>query len=191
MACYENPVTGPTSCRAALVMGGLAASTCSAPNEISSHDQSPEVTDLVDVAQWLPCDDAEDPWPLHRPGEIACDIAGWYPEDGNLEIDTGHCNYASLCQPAARTVTAGDTIEVQMWHFDLTAPEPSRAHLAITIGGHIILEREVPIPSAAASIEHAWLAPLDFPQTAPVTVHLHNHGQNTWTLAGLRHITSR
>lgn len=117
----------------------------------------------------------------HRPQEITCNnVGGWYLEDGNLEVDTGECNYLSLTEPAAIDLPAGTRIETEISHFDLTAAEPSEAHIAIIIAGETIWEETIPIPSDGEVIELALDLPSAVEAGDSVEFHLHNHGQNSW-----------
>jgi len=107
-------------------------------------------------------------------------------ERGMLEIDTGRCNYLWLSQPAQRAVRAGDRFRLRILHFDLTAAEPARAHLALVFGDEVIAEREVDIPQAAQAVELTGTLDRALARGDRVGLHLHNHGQNTWLLADVQ-----
>lgn len=143
--------------------------------------------DLVDPAAWLSVPAADDPFAAHRPPAIDCPAnLGWLIEKDSIEIDTGACNYAGLVQPSLHAVARGDTLRAFLYHFDLLAAAPATAHLAVTLGGDVIFDREIAIPGPAAVFDVALAAPADAPAGAPVVFHLHNHGQNTWTFARLQ-----
>ena len=72
-----------------------------------------------------------------------------------------------------------------LWHGDLAFEETATAHVAISIGGELVWEQAVKIPTEAEIFDVK--VPLDFeaPAGTPVEYHLHNHGYNTWTLLQL------
>jgi hypothetical protein len=70
-------------------------------------------------------------------------------------------------------------------HFDLTAPEPSVAHLAVTWGDRTLTEAFVPIPSSADVLDFELELTEELETGTPITLHLHNHGQNTYQFGSL------
>jgi hypothetical protein len=129
---------------------------------------------------------SEDPLVAHQPVEIDCGVAGIYPERNALEIDTRYCNYALVAAPAKLAVSKGTTIEIALHHFDLNAPEPATAHLALLFDRDVQWETTIGIPSTAAVLHVSFEATRDLAEGEPVRLHLHNHGQNTWTLSSVR-----
>ena len=126
-----------------------------------------------------------DPLADHRPAPVDCGLAGIFLEGDELDIDTNFCNYAMIEQPGLVEVKEGATITLSMRHFDLTAAEPATAHVALLLGETIAWERTLVIPGPAEVITLDIDAPIDHPLGAPVRFHLHNHGQNTWTLSSI------
>ena len=141
---------------------------------------------LVDAALWLAQDRSRDPFADHRPDAVACGIAGFYAERGALEIDTAQCNYLAIEQPAMHSVRAGDEIAFELLHYDLTAPTPAAAHVALTLDGGVAWQTEIAIPAPANAITVSASATRAISAGAPIGFHLHNHGQNTWLLRALR-----
>jgi len=141
---------------------------------------------LVAAGAWTDAPPQDDPLSGHQPDAIECDIAGWFVENGELEVNTSRCNYLALTQPSLTAVEPGDVINLQLRHFDLTAPEPASAHVALLFGDDVVWELDVPIPGAAQVLDVEWTAQGALPEGSPVGLHLHNHGQNTWTLAHVR-----
>lgn len=124
---------------------------------------------------------SEDPFLEHRPAAFLCHpLTAYYAEAGDLELDTGSCDYFALGQPALVDAAAGDRVLGRLRHFDLTAAEPSEAHLAVTWGAVTLTETRLPIPSPAAIIEFELTLPQRLGTADLVTLHLHNHGQNTY-----------
>jgi hypothetical protein len=143
----------------------------------------PEPLTLNDL--WVQMEAAADPLADHRPDPVDCGIAGIFLEGEELDIDTNFCNYAMIEQPGLVEVKEGATITLSMRHFDLTAAEPATAHVALLLGETIAWERTLVIPGPAEVITVDFDAPVDHPLGAPVRFHLHNHGQNSWTLSSI------
>lgn len=145
---------------------------------------------VVSAYAWQLVDAAADPFGDMRPSDSECDPAGLAVEDGaggpEFEIDTGVCNYASVGQPALTAGIAGETLRVRIWHDDLTSLDGEAAgYVGIQIGDTIVYEADVPIP-AEAGLLSADLALLSaFEVGTDVVVHIHNHGENTWSVVEL------
>lgn len=147
------------------------------------------MVDLVAPTAWQPLAAADDPLADHRPPDAACTFGlGWLVEPMGLEVNTATCNYGAFVQPTLHPIARGSRLSLQLYHFDLLAPEPATAHVAVLIGGNMIFEREIAIPGKANVFgdELGLVACFDAPAGAPVVFHLHNHGQNTWTFASLQ-----
>ena len=128
----------------------------------------------------------DDPFAAHRPAEIICNnLTGYYREESSLEVSTAHCNYLSLVEPAHVSARAGDVVTTEISHFDLTAPEPATAHVALFAGPHVLFEQDVEIPGPAQVISVSVALPADIEPGELVGIHLHNHGQNTWNFGPL------
>ena len=121
----------------------------------------------------------------HRPEELACEEWAYRPEDGAFEVDTGVCNYLSVEQPSLAAIRQGDIVDIALWHQSLVAPS-GQAHLAILIGGDLIWEKTVDIPSYPAAYSPQIAALRAYPTGTPIVFHLHNHGSNNWQLLHLK-----
>lgn len=155
------------------------------PDDAKAHDpdahQVPQP--LIDLAQLQRVEGTvDDPMPEHRPEPVVCGEDGAYLEDSQLEINTRFCNYASFRASALRSVAIRQKVTIHITHFDLTSPEPAQAHLALFAGHERIWEKYVDIPRRADVIGATFEAQSAIPRGAPITFHLHNHGQNTWRL---------
>lgn len=141
---------------------------------------------LVDLGAWHGADLYSDPLADHQPSVVRCGLAGYYLERGELELDTGSCNYLYLEAPALHAVEAGRELRLSLRHFDLTAPEPASAHVALLLGDSVQWELTLDVPGPADSYEVSFHASESIAADDPVRLHLHNHGQNTWTFSSLR-----
>lgn len=126
-----------------------------------------------------------DPLPDHRPSEVVCPDYAYAVEGSILEVDTGACNYLTMSQPSALPVQACDTVQVTVSHFDLYAPEPAEAHVAVFLGGDAVMDEVRRIPGPSGFIYLRWKAARDYDAGAPVVFHIHNHGVNEWQFVDL------
>lgn len=145
------------------------------------------MVDLVKPQFWQPLAAADDPRPDHRPDVVTCPLGtGYLFEPGGFEVNTNGCNYAAFTQPTLAPIVPGARITLDFYHFDLVAPAPATAHVLVLAGDHVLFEREIAVPGAAYVYEVDFVADFDLPAGAPAVLHLHNHGQNTWTLASVQ-----
>jgi len=110
---------------------------------------------------------------------------GYVLEGATLEIDTGACNYLSLTQGLPMDLTAGDTLRVRAWWQRLASDVPAVGHISVVVGDTVIWQEDVAIPGSADARDVEIAAPRAFASGEPVTLHLHNHGYNTWQFADL------
>ena len=142
--------------------------------------------ELVDHELWEQIEAAEDPLADHRPQTVECGIAGAFLEFDRYEVDTNFCNYLAVRQPSLGAIEEGQILELGLYHFDLTAPEPAEAHVAMLVEGEIMWERTIPIPGPGSVFDESFASPISAPAGSEVVFHLHNHGQNTWALQHFR-----
>jgi hypothetical protein len=183
--------------RAVLVACGLLGTAClpagaggddeqTSASETETGGGVGEFVSLIDHAQWVQIEATqEDPLAAHRPSAIDCGVAGWYQENEIIEIDTNFCNYLALRQDSLAAITEGAKVRLGFYHFDLVAPEPALAHVAVLVDGALLWEQEIEIPGAAMVYALEFEAPFSAPAGAELVFHLHNHGQNTWALQAL------
>jgi hypothetical protein len=145
----------------------------------------PSSGDLVWGEDWELDLDASDPLASHRPEGASCEERAISYEYDGVEIATADCGYAQLVQPLRVDIVAGQRARIVAWHQDLVAEEDAQAHLAVLIGSTVIWEQDVDIPSVAEIWDEELELPLDAAAGERVTLHLHNHGSNTWTLQSL------
>lgn len=179
------------ACALAGACGDAGSGGTTAASETSATTDVPELegtmVDLARPALWQPLAAADDPLAAHRPDAIECPLGtGWLVEPTGFEVNTGACNYAAFVQPALAAVAPGAQISIDLYHFDLLAPEPATAHLAVLVGDVVVFERDIAIPGPANVHEIELVADFSAPAGTPVVLHLHNHGQNTWTFGSFR-----
>lgn len=145
-----------------------------------------EFAELIDHGHWVQIEASEeDPLAAHRPSTITCGVAGWYEENAIIEIDTNFCNYLALRQDTLAAITEGAQVRLGFYHFDLVAPEPALAHVAVLVDGQLLHEQEIAIPGTAMVYALELEAPFSAPIGSELVFHLHNHGQNTWALQSI------
>lgn len=144
-----------------------------------------EFVALVDPMAWAQVPEPLDPLAAHRPAEVQCSIGGWLFEPQGFEVNTLQCNYAMFSAPSQAAVLAGSRVVATLYHFDLVAAEPATAHVALLLGETLLWETEVEIPGKANAFNIDVVVDTTIPAGTPVYFHLHNHGQNTWTLGAI------
>lgn len=137
---------------------------------------------LVSGEAWEAAGAEDDPLAAERPALVDCPTAAWGFEAGGLEIQTGACNYFFVTQPSLAAIEEGDAIDVVVFHQYLDAAEPAQGHVAILVGDTVVWEAYAKIPSDANVLEARVVAERAWPAGTPVSVHLHNHGYNAWTV---------
>lgn len=167
------------------------ADTAQAP-DAEADTAAPEPTGPVITSdRWeVVTDDSEDPFSELRPDGAECDPEGYQvemlAEEEVFSIDTWSCNYVTLRQTTLRDLRAGDVVEGRIWHFDLTAPSPGGdAYVAYHLGGEVLWEESVRIPSSSGLVLPTWTMAADAPAGTPLYFHLNNHGSNSWSVIDL------
>jgi hypothetical protein len=156
------------------------------PNDASTDGSGADEAALIDHQSWQRYDRSLDPLVAEQPTELECGIAGFFVERGELEIDSARCNYLLAEHPALLPVRRGQRLTLEFRHYDLAADEPAETHIAILFGNQRQWETRIAIPSAANTIHAEFVATEDLAVGGPIRLHLHNHGQNTYTFAWLR-----
>ncbi len=141
-----------------------------------------EFVPLVLPMDWQQVPAPQDPLVSHRPAEVSCPLGAWLYEPQGLEVNTGLCNYGMFVQPSRAAIVPGARLRASLYHFDLSSEPPATAHVALMLAEAVIWEQDIAVPGKANA--YAIDLTLDFTAAAgtPVYFHLHNHGQNTWTL---------
>lgn len=122
----------------------------------------------------------------HRPAEVNCPRdTGWLVEEDAMEVRTEFCNYLSVSQQSLLDLEAGTDLELVLSHSALNFNAPATAHIAVSIAGTPIWDTTVDIPGASALLKEKLVLPFAVHRGDPIEVHLHNHGNNTWTVHSL------
>jgi hypothetical protein len=148
---------------------------------------------LVDHGLWRLATEEEDPWRSDRPIDIECDSSGRQPEDFggqfSLGIDTGLCGYTTVVQETIEPICAGEKLFVWIWHFGLTGPEGSNAHLGVQIADELVYTETLPIPNTSGLIAEGFALKDAYPAGTKIYFHVRNHGANTYQLLELSRCT--
>lgn len=169
----------PTDWIALLLMLGTVSGCTSA------EDVAGPIVELQDRNVWTESTEQNDPFADHRPAVTGCPAAAWITEREVLELSTVYCNYISINSPTLLDLRPGDELAIEAFHFDLTSPEPASGHWAIVIGKEIIWETGTSIPGPAQFFDETVRVTQSHPVGTPVTIHLHNHGQNSYGISGI------
>jgi len=92
------------------------------------------------------------------------------------------CNWLTLSQLSLRDISAGDAVEIRMYHAQLTWPVGASARIMFVIGDEVAVDYEVPIPNVSDFPSETWIAPKDYPAGTQLLFHVDNHGSNEYML---------
>jgi hypothetical protein len=144
-----------------------------------------EFVALVDPMAWAPVPAPDDPLADHRPADVQCPIGAWLFEPQGFEVNTLQCNYGMFGASSQVAVLPGRRVVATLYHYDLLAPEPASAHVALLLGDTLLWEMDIAIPGKADVYAIDVVVDATVPAGTPVYFHLHNHGQNTWVLGAV------
>ncbi len=162
--------------------------TASAADDTASESAtSAPAAALVTMEDWVVASEP-DPMEAHRPEVDGCTELGWGVEGESLEVDTGICAFLSLTQPLRVDLSVGEPVEWVFWHGWLTNPTPAEGHVAIYVGQELLVEQWIDIPGDPWSYTEVVPSSISAPAGTPVTLHLHNHGSNTWNVLRLERV---
>jgi hypothetical protein len=159
-----------------------------AAETMSVHPAARARGPLVDPNVWQTVSASEDPFD-DRPATPNCPAGAYMSEilsgEEVFSVDTGACSYITVRQATLRDVAKGERLVARVWHFSLNAGESATAHVALRLGDSTLLDETVPIPSQGGLLAIDQVSDSAFPEGVPVYFHLHNHGDNSWSLVEL------
>jgi hypothetical protein len=141
---------------------------------------------LIDNQGWRRYDATLDPLRSHQPAELSCAASATFVEYGSFEIDTTRCNYVLSEHPAQLAIPAGTQVKLELLHYDLTAPEPAEAHLAVLFADALQWETKISIPKAGDVVKANFVATRGLAVGEQIRLHLHNHGGNAYLVVALQ-----
>ena len=147
---------------------------------IGKNGDSAKEQTWLDLTKWHMLDAVEDPLFDHRPTEVDCPPSALQVELGQLEIQTGTCNYAALAFQTQYDLPEDTFLEALVLHTGLWALEDTQAHFALLIDGEMFWEEFPPIPSDTEFFFHEATWSNAIPKETTIVFHLHNHGANDW-----------
>ena len=164
---------------------GLGLGACAeAPEPTQSPDSGTGF--LLNPFDWTEVDDDMDPFAARRPESWNCAPTAHFSEQlagvWVYSIETGDCDWLTISQPTAVPLMVGDRVVINIWHFELVAPERAMAYLGVATRDNILIEIEEPIPSPARRVELSFTMTEALPASTPLFFHLNNHGANSWHL---------
>ena len=173
-----------------LLLSSLCTAACGDPNPTPCPAVEPTTeVSLIDHANWQVVQLANDPFAAELPGEVTCGAGGHKIESGALEIDTGICNFITLRQQTIAPAERCDELRLVFWHLPLYAgKQGAKAYAAVRLGEKALLDERIDIgPDGVIekSFTPRWTLDAPIPAGTDVTLHIHNHGLNTWKLLSL------
>ena len=148
---------------------------------------TPEPTEgvILDHSAWSLASESDDPW-SDRLESLAgsCAALAWRVEGSGdaalLEVETSECPGTAVSHPTGGVLKRGDTVTFILWHLPLVKPEISTAQLGIALDGRPVWSMEVDLPAEATVYQSEFIVPADAHRAETLTVHVDNHGSNSW-----------
>jgi hypothetical protein len=171
---------------ASLALAALALS-CAPPPVCTGKDP------LVAADDWTfvePTDDTLWPAPPDAALCAASDIqVASFGADDAVEIDTRFgCGWATVSQPLALPLVAGDQIQMRVFYFAQATFPADTAEVALALDGDVVVREVVSIPAASGLIAPVVSVARDIAAGALAHFHVGNHGDNSWNLIELSRV---
>jgi hypothetical protein len=149
-----------------------------------AKDEAPLVTD----DRFIEVEASADPFLAGR-SFPRCEATTFGPEllggERSFGVNGIDCAYVTVGQPALVEVDEGDLLHVRFWHFALLGLDTATATVVLTVGGHPVMERFIPIPAESELFAPYFEAEFSTGAGAPVLFHVENHGSNSYNLVEL------
>ncbi len=175
----------PSALLAAIGLCCSAALGCGDDGGAEGEDFGP----LVDPTEWSALDEEDDPFDDRRAADAECDSLGYSAEELDGEtaffVDTEACDYLTVEQPSLRAAAKGTSVRLRLFQFELTAPDPAEAYLAIAVDGSTLWEETIDIPADEQMIDTTFELKKDLSQGDAILFHVDNHGDNNYALIEL------
>ena len=140
----------------------------------------------VNPFDWSDADPDLDPFADRRPESWSCPPEAYRAEElagvWVYSVETQNCDWLTLTQPTLLPLAAGDRVQMNVWHFQLIAPEPATALIGLATEAGVLVEVEEPIPSPSRMVQLSFTATDPIPAGTDLYFHLNNHGANSWHL---------
>jgi hypothetical protein len=160
---------------------------------LACSGEEPEATpvdvSLIESEAWMLLDSESDPWD-DGPAGTECSALGYEVEGPYFEVDTELCPYGTFSQPALHGVREGEELTIVYWYLDLWSTDfGAEGHVAISVGGDVLVEEFIEIPADAEVRPSVLSAPRDIAEGEEITFHIHNHGYNNWSMGTFEALT--
>jgi hypothetical protein len=182
------------------VVRGLAAATAAfvavAPSLGAGCAPPPvcsEKEPLVVANAWTFVEPGEDTlWPAPE-GAALCSaddiqIASFGADDA-VEVDTRFgCGWATVSQPLAASLAAGDRVQVRIFYFSQATFPEAQAEVAVALDDDVVVSEKVDIPASSGLVAPVVVVDHDVAAGALAHFHVGNHGDNSWNLIELSRV---
>ncbi|MCA9300890.1 MAG: hypothetical protein KDA28_17590 [Phycisphaerales bacterium] len=175
--------------RRALALVALLTLTGCGDDPPTDEDPGPICEDgvtevpIIDPHDWAPAT-GDHPFVAFAPPEEDCAREAFiYEQLGPqvfYEINTDLCDGGTAAIPTIEAVTAGETVHMDLFHFDLSGPEGAEGHMEIAFGDEVVFSHTIPMPSGALVVRGEWVPDQDVPIGTVMTFHARNHGTNQY-----------
>ncbi len=159
-------------------------------------EPAPVCTDkepLVAPDAWTFVEPADDTlWPAPD-GAALCNASdiqvASFGADDAVEIDTRFgCGWATVSQPIASSLAAGDRVQVRIFYFSQATFPEAQAEVAVALDGDGGVSEKVAIPASSGLVAPVVTVDHDVAAGALAHFHIGNHGDNSWNLIELSRV---
>ncbi len=182
----------PRELKTLLVLSCWLMLSCGASDP--PRESEPSIDALILLGGWDLAVASQDPYREHRPLEVVCPEGAYLEEEiGGVvafDVDTAKCNYFTGMQSTLLDLAPGDEIAVRLFHYALEATRPAKAHVALNLGGDEIWSEEIAIPAPSALLRASVPVGKRLDAGTMLYYHVHNHGDNTWSLLSINRVRS-
>jgi hypothetical protein len=192
LACGDDdaPPSSPDAPETDASQADATAAEAGVEDAATEAAVDPDPRPLIHVALWKPVVGDEDPYVADA--AVSCPPGSFGEEalGGELVfyVRTETCPALTVRQASREAVVEGQTVRLRLFHFPLTAPEPSQARLRVRVGDDEVYQADLPIPSPQAELSAEWTATRDYARGTPIWFHVENHGVNEYALIAIERL---
>lgn len=160
------------------------------PGDLETDGEEVGATPLSDPSAWSQVAADVDPFVTAGDDPDVCPASDSHPEetpDGTwFEVRTDGCAWYTGSQPLLAAVPAGASVRITLVHGEVLAgDEDYTVSIALGDPPETVWTRAVPLETGDETLEETVAVAGDHDAGAPIWFHLSNHGENTWSLAGI------
>ena len=105
-----------------------------------------------------------------------------------LKVDLTDCPQLTLVQPTGHDLAAGETIEIDFYHFGSTVENVGDARVVVAIGEQRIMDRTISVLNNSALLPSRFSIPNRIPEGTPIRILMADPGDSAYSAWVVRRI---